>query len=140
MVDNDPQGGAREQVEAYPAEWVRYVHEPEPGIAAARNRALDRIRRDRRQAEKLVLLERELAATEVAPMQLGTEGGLEDDRLRLIFTCCHPALPLDARVALTLRTLGGLTTPEIARASSAESKSPPRKRIRVASTLPYASR
>ncbi len=49
-------------------------------------------------------------------MQLGTEGGLEDDRLRLIFTCCHPALPLDARVALTLRTLGGLTTPEIARA------------------------
>jgi RNA polymerase sigma-70 factor (ECF subfamily) len=49
-------------------------------------------------------------------MQLGTEGGLEDDRLRLIFTCCHPALQLDARVALTLRTLGGLTTPEIARA------------------------
>jgi RNA polymerase sigma-70 factor (ECF subfamily) len=39
-----------------------------------------------------------------------------DDRLRLIFTCCHPALPMDARVALTLRTLGGLTTPEIARA------------------------
>jgi RNA polymerase sigma-70 factor, ECF subfamily len=83
---------------------------------AARHRALDRIRRDRRQAEKLVLLEREMVGTEVIPMQLGTEGGLEDDRLRLIFTCCHPALPLDARVALTLRTLGGLTTPEIARA------------------------
>ena len=43
-------------------------------------------------------------------------GGIDDDRLRLIFTCCHPALPLDGRVALTLRTLGGLTTPEIARA------------------------
>jgi RNA polymerase sigma-70 factor (ECF subfamily) len=83
---------------------------------AARHRALDRVRRDRRQAEKLFLLERELTATEVVPMQLGTEGGLEDDRLRLIFTCCHPALPLEARVALTLRTLGGLTTPEIARA------------------------
>ena len=43
-------------------------------------------------------------------------GGIADDRLRLIFTCCHPALPLEARVALTLRTLAGLTTAEIARA------------------------
>ena len=97
----------RDGIPATPAAWL---------TTAARNRALDRIRRDRRHAEKLVLLERELADTEVAPMQLGTEGGLTDDRLRLIFTCCHPALPLDARVALTLRTLGGLTTPEIARA------------------------
>jgi RNA polymerase sigma-70 factor (ECF subfamily) len=97
----------RDGIPTVPAAWL---------TTAGRNRALDRIRRDRRQAEKLVLLERELAATEVATMQLGTEGGLADDRLRLIFTCCHPALPLDARVALTLRTLGGLTTPEIARA------------------------
>ncbi len=97
----------RDGIPTNPAAWL---------TTAGRNRALDRIRRDRRRAEKLVLLERELAATEVAPMQLGTEGGLDDDRLRLIFTCCHPALPLDARVALTLRTLGGLTTPEIARA------------------------
>ena len=49
-------------------------------------------------------------------MRLGSESRLADDRLRLIFTCCHPALPFEARVALTLRTLGGLTTPEIARA------------------------
>jgi len=97
----------RDGIPANPAAWL---------TTAARNRALDRIRRDRRQAEKLVLLERELESTEVTTMQVGTEGGLEDDRLRLIFTCCHPALPLDARVALTLRTLGGLTTPEIARA------------------------
>jgi RNA polymerase sigma-70 factor (ECF subfamily) len=97
----------RDGIPARPAAWL---------TTAARNRALDRIRRDRRQAEKLAILERELTVTEVAPMQLGTEGGLEDDRLRLIFTCCHPALPLDARIALTLRTLGGLTTPEIARA------------------------
>ncbi len=97
----------RDGIPSAPAAWL---------TTAARHRALDRIRRDRRQAEKLVLLERELAVTEVATMQLGTEGGLADDRLRLIFTCCHPALPLDARVALTLRTLGGLTTPEIARA------------------------
>ena len=97
----------RDGIPATPAAWL---------TTAARNRAVDRIRRDRRQAEKLVLLEQELTVTEVAPMQLGTEGGLEDDRLRLIFTCCHPALQLDARVALTLRTLGGLATPEIARA------------------------
>jgi RNA polymerase sigma-70 factor, ECF subfamily len=97
----------RDGIPATPAAWL---------TTAARNRALDRIRRDRRQAEKLVLLEREAADTEVAVMQLGTEGGLADDRLRLIFTCCHPALALDTRVALTLRTLGGLTTPEIARA------------------------
>jgi RNA polymerase sigma-70 factor (ECF subfamily) len=97
----------RDGVPAKPAAWL---------TTAARNRALDRIRRDRRQAEKLVLLEQEMTGTEVATMQLGTDGGLEDDRLRLIFTCCHPALQLDTRVALTLRTLGGLTTPEIARA------------------------
>ena len=97
----------RDGIPAVPAAWL---------TTAARNRALDRIRRDRRQAEKLVLLEREQAGREVTTMQLGTEGGIDDDRLRLIFTCCHPALPLDARVALTLRTLGGLTTPEIARA------------------------
>lgn len=94
-------------IPAVPAAWLTTV---------ARNRALDGIRRDRRQAEKLVLLEREQMTTEAATMRLGTEGGLEDDRLRLIFTCCHPALPLDARVALTLRTLCGLTTLEIARA------------------------
>ena len=97
----------RDGIPNTPAAWL---------TTAARNRALDRIRRDKRQAERLVLLERELADMEVAPMQLGTDGGLADDRLRLIFTCCHPALPLDSRVALTLRTLGGLTTPEIARA------------------------
>jgi RNA polymerase sigma-70 factor, ECF subfamily len=97
----------RDGIPANPAAWL---------TTAARNRALDSIRRDRRQVERVAALERETAATEVAPMQLGTEGGLDDDRLRLIFTCCHPALQLDARVALTLRTLGGLTTPEIARA------------------------
>jgi RNA polymerase sigma-70 factor (ECF subfamily) len=97
----------RDGIPANAAAWL---------TTTARNRALDRIRRDKRQAEKLVLLEREAEVTEVASMQLGTEGGLADDRLRLIFTCCHPALALDARVALTLRTLGGLTTPAIARA------------------------
>jgi RNA polymerase sigma-70 factor, ECF subfamily len=80
-------------------------------VTTGRNRAIDRIRRDRTLAEKTRLLdvpeamEDELEDTEIP-----------DERLELIFTCCHPALALDAQVALTLRTLGGLSTDEIARA------------------------
>jgi RNA polymerase sigma-70 factor, ECF subfamily len=82
----------------------------------AKNRAIDRLRRERRGAE---LLEQAASAGgEVETMDDPDidESGIEDDRLRLIFTCCHPALPLEGRVALTLRTLAGLTTAEIARA------------------------
>ena len=85
----------------------------------ARNRAIDRLRRRRRLTEKTETLAREAALeTELRALETGPEDTMQiaDDRLRLIFTCCHPALALDARVALTLRTLGGLTTPEIARA------------------------
>ena len=90
----------------------------------ARNRAIDRLRRRKRLAEKRELLKREAAiADELAAIDPdaaidGASGmsPISDDRLRLIFTCCHPALAMDARVALTLRTLGGLSTPEIARA------------------------
>jgi RNA polymerase sigma-70 factor (ECF subfamily) len=90
----------------------------------ARNRAIDRLRRRKRLAEKQELLKREAAiADELAAIDpdatIDGESGMSpisDDRLRLIFTCCHPALAMDARVALTLRTLGGLSTPEIARA------------------------
>jgi RNA polymerase sigma-70 factor (ECF subfamily) len=78
----------------------------------ARNKAIDRLRRERRLEEKRALLH-DLES-------LGGDGpaadAFPDDRLRLMFTCCHPALPAGARVALTLRTLGGLSTPEIARA------------------------
>ena len=79
----------------------------------ARNRALDRLRRSKTEAAKL----QEVAALSV-PAEPATWGdsGVQDDRLRLMFTCCHPALTLEARVALTLRTLAGLTTAEIARA------------------------
>ncbi len=80
-------------------------------ITTARRRAIDRFRReasrDERQAE---------AARLHVPDELPEEGAVPDDRLRLIFTCCHPALRTDAQVALTLRLLGGLTTEEIARA------------------------
>jgi RNA polymerase sigma-70 factor (ECF subfamily) len=96
--------------------WPRDGVPSNPGgwlATTARNRALDRLRRSKVGDEKL---------REVATMRLRSEGtdedpsGIGDDRLRLMFTCCHPALPVEAQVALTLRTLAGLTTPEIARA------------------------
>jgi RNA polymerase sigma-70 factor (ECF subfamily) len=97
----------RDGVPANPAAWI---------TVAARRRAIDLLRRDRSvadRAERLAALLR-LDQQEHPPM---TEpSAIADDRLRLIFTCCHPALDLPARVALTLRTVGGLTTGEIARA------------------------
>jgi RNA polymerase sigma-70 factor (ECF subfamily) len=90
----------------------------------ARNRAIDRLRRRRRQTVKEELLGRQAAIEEelaaIDPDEaIDAEAQMSpiaDDRLRLIFTCCHPALALEAQVALTLRTLGGLTTVEIAHA------------------------
>jgi RNA polymerase sigma-70 factor, ECF subfamily len=80
-------------------------------VATARNRAIDRIRRDRTLAAKTRLLE----VPEAMEDELD-DTTIRDERLELVFTCCHPALALDAQVALTLRTLGGLETEEIARA------------------------
>jgi RNA polymerase sigma-70 factor, ECF subfamily len=86
----------------------------------ARHRAIDRLRRRQRLREKTALLGRDAQLeSDLADSGSGDDEdpmAIADDRLRLIFTCCHPALAMDARVALTLRTLGGLTTPEIARA------------------------
>ena len=79
----------------------------------ARNKAIDRIRRARRLEDKVRELEALAPTTEEDEIE---DSSIPDDRLRLIFTCCHPALAPEARVALTLRTLGGLQTPEIARA------------------------
>jgi RNA polymerase sigma-70 factor, ECF subfamily len=81
-------------------------------ITTARNKAIDRLRRERGLAERRATL----ALLEAARGQDTEMQTIPDDRLRLIFTCCHPALSPDARVALTLRTLGGLSTPEIAHA------------------------
>ncbi len=83
-------------------------------ITTARNRAIDRIRRERALAAKARLLERE-EAVEDDVNDLGSDQ-IGDERLELLFTCCHPALSTEAQVALTLRTLGGLTNDEIARA------------------------
>ncbi len=86
----------------------------------AGNRAIDRLRhermRDVRLREAAALLDDRSEDEGVTTLGEGDESGVEDDRLRLIFTCCHPALPLEGRVALTLRALAGLTTTEIANA------------------------
>jgi RNA polymerase sigma-70 factor, ECF subfamily len=95
--------------------WPRDGVPRNPGAwltTTARNRAIDRMRRAATGANKL----KEVAILSADPPTDSDESGVGDDRLRLIFTCCHPALALDAQVALTLRTLVGLTTPEIARA------------------------
>ncbi|MGE0227177.1 MAG: RNA polymerase sigma factor [Dehalococcoidia bacterium] len=81
----------------------------------ARRRAIDRLRRDQTFGRKLQALGSLLEAQEGVPDE-DSDAAVADDRLRLIFTCCHPALAPEAQVALTLRTLGGLTTAEIARA------------------------
>src|SRR5262245_43113767 len=100
--------------------WPRDGVPPNPGAwiaTTARRKALDAVRRERVRAEKYAVLQAEGApgrgGVAVEPDAAGSPG---DERLRLIFTCCHPALALEAQVALTLRTLGGLSTAEIARA------------------------
>jgi RNA polymerase sigma-70 factor, ECF subfamily len=95
----------RDGIPANPTGWL---------ITTARNRAIDRIRRERTLAAKTQQLERELRDRPEEAMD--ERATFPDERLELIFTCCHPALALDAQVGLTLRTLGGLSTEEIARA------------------------
>ncbi|HKF84192.1 MAG TPA: RNA polymerase sigma factor [Candidatus Limnocylindrales bacterium] len=91
-------------------------------VTTARNRAIDRARRARVFAQKAAVVARDAAfdaSARAGALQAAAEDEMHpipDDQLRLIFTCCHPALPRESSIALTLRTLGGLTTPEIARA------------------------
>ena len=101
-------------LETWPRDGV--PHNPGAWITTtARRRAIDRLRRDENLKRKTHTLQT-LADLEALGGSEDDVSGIPDDRLRLIFTCCHPALSMEARVALTLRTLGGLTTPEIARA------------------------
>ena len=98
----------RDGVPANPGAWI---------TTAARRRAIDRLRRDRSVADRADrLAELMRLDTQHEEPTMRDESAIVDDRLRLIFTCCHPALAMPARVALTLRALGGLTTGEIARA------------------------
>ena len=102
-------------------------------MTTARRRAIDLLRRDRRYSEKLALLERS---------QLPGDAPEADDRLRLIFTCCHPALAQEAQVALTLRAVAGFTTPEIAAAFLVSEATMAQRIVRakrkiVAAHIPY---
>jgi RNA polymerase sigma-70 factor, ECF subfamily len=90
-----------------PAGWI---------ITTARNRAVDRLRREAARADKHAQTALLHSVEEAGQDEPEEEAAVRDDRLRLIFTCCHPALSTEAQVALTLRLLGGLTTAEIARA------------------------
>jgi RNA polymerase sigma factor (sigma-70 family) len=99
-------------------QWPRDGVPDNPGawlMATAKHRAIDLIRRRERYADKLAEIGRSLETT-APPVEPSAPDDIDDDLLRLVFTACHPVLSAEARIALTLRLLGGLTTPEIARA------------------------
>jgi RNA polymerase sigma-70 factor (ECF subfamily) len=107
--------------EAFAIAAERWPRDGEPAnpvgwlITTARNRAIDQLRRQQVLAAKTTLLARDLEASPQPPEALMDDAAtIPDERLELMFTCCHPALALEAQVALTLRTLGGLSTDEIA--------------------------
>src|SRR3984893_11089894 len=120
--------------------WPRDGIPGRPGAwltTAARNRAIDVLRRAAVGAAKL----REVAAMSYSPDEpfpSVDHSGVPDDRLRLMFTCCHPALSLEARVALTLRTLAGLTTAEIARAFLASEPTMAKRLVRAKQKIQHA--
>jgi RNA polymerase sigma-70 factor (ECF subfamily) len=123
--------------------WPRDGIPGRPGAwltTAARNRAIDVLRRKAVGAAKL----REVAAMSPAPEPGPSQAsetdhsGVPDDRLRLMFTCCHPALSLEARIALTLRTLAGLTTAEIARAFLASEPTMAKRLVRAKQKIQHA--
>jgi len=119
-----------EGIPANPGAWL---------MLTAKHRAIDRIRRNQRLGDKLKLIGRELeTAQQGAPVEFDAAGDDEkiaDDLLRLMFISCHPVLPVEARIALTLRLLGGLTTEEIARGFLAAEPTIAKRIVRAKRTL-----
>ncbi|MFH9729519.1 RNA polymerase sigma factor [Streptomyces sp. NPDC017260] len=110
---------AQDAVVAALEQWPRDGVPGNPGawlMATARRRAVDLIRRRENHARKLAEIGRDLPTATAPPEEPAGPDDIDDDLLRLVFTACHPVLSAEARIALTLRLLGGLTTPEIARA------------------------
>ncbi|MFC8100365.1 RNA polymerase sigma factor [Streptomyces sp. NPDC057363] len=110
---------AQDAVVAALEQWPRDGVPDNPGawlMATARRRAVDLIRRRENYARKLAEIGRDLPTATAPPEEPADPDDIDDDLLRLVFTACHPVLSAEARIALTLRLLGGLTTPEIARA------------------------
>ncbi|MBI5107077.1 MAG: sigma-70 family RNA polymerase sigma factor, partial [Solirubrobacterales bacterium] len=110
---------AQDAVVAALERWPRTGVPPNPGgwlTVTAKHRAIDLMRRSRTLQDKVAQLARELETTAPPDVEAELDDEIGDDVLSLVFTCCHPVLSLEARAALTLRMLGGLTTAEIARA------------------------
>ncbi len=123
----------RDGVPQYPVAWL---------VATGRNRAIDRIRREQTLEGKHRLLQNDRLTVTMDDIDLD-DSTIGDERLKLIFTCCHPALPVEAQVALTLRALGGLTTEEIARAFLVSEETMKRRLSRAkakikATVIPFA--
>jgi len=123
----------REGSPEHPVAWL---------VATGRNRAIDRIRRERTLQHKTQLLRADVEAATMDEFDLN-DSSISDERLELMFTCCHPALAVEAQVALTLRTLGGLTTQEIARAFLVSEETMKRRLSRAkakirATAIPFA--
>ena len=132
---------AQEAFAAAASRWERDGVPDRPGAwltTVARNAALDRLRRRATEDRRLRVLAAGEDGVALAPDEVDEDGGVPDDRLRLIFTCCHPALPPEARVALTLRTLCGLTVPEIARAFGASEAAMTKRLVRARQKISHA--
>jgi RNA polymerase sigma-70 factor (ECF subfamily) len=134
LAEECAQGAFERALETWPRDGVPR----RPGAwltTVSRNLARDRLRRKATGAAKLEDVAMMQRNEEDSGFDADDESGIQDDRLRLMFTCCHPALPLEARVALTLRTLAGLTTAEIARAFLASEPAMAKRLVRAKSKI-----
>jgi len=122
--------------------WRRDGIPERPGAwltTTARNRAVDRLRRAATEQRALRQVAAVVVDTEEGPMEAWSDTALTDDRLRLIFTCAHPAIALESRVALTLRTLCGLTVAEIARAFGSSEAAMSKRLVRTRAKIKHAA-